>query len=281
MSLSRAIINTLSYHDIFSYPLTHGEIYKYLIEKKINKRVLRTKLNNLKIRKNLSTKNDQYFLPGKENIVILKKLRHKFSEKKLILAIRYANYLKIIPTIKLVAISGALAMNNSNQNDDIDIFIISSKNSVWTTRLATILILHPFRRKPKSIKTKDKICLNMFLDSSIMISNNKNIYIAHEIAQLRPLWDRDNTYEKYINQNNWIKKYFPNWVMNKNYIKLNSKAKSYPYFEKYLMKVQLNYMRSKITTEQIEDKKIFFHPRNIQSRVLMRYEKKIKKLNSK
>jgi len=42
--------------------------------------------------------------------------------------------------------------------------------------------------------------------------SERNLYLAHEIAQLRPLFQRDKIYEKFMPHNNWIKKYLPNIV---------------------------------------------------------------------
>lgn len=196
----------------------------------------------------------------------------------------FASILSLIPSVHMVAISGALAMENADKNDDIDLVIISSKNTLWKTRLMANLILQTFRRKAGEPHTKDKACLNLFLDESSLKIPTQNLYIAHEIAQMRPIWQRENAYTSFIKANNWVKNYLPNWKP----ISADS-AFSYPKMkmlkgnhasplEKAAKKLQLFYMRKKITTEKVGEHQLFFHPKNTQNWVLEAYSKNLKKL---
>lgn len=275
MSLNRAILQTLSYHDIFSFPLTRNETHLYLIDKLVSKSQVDIALNKLVNQKLIFKIDKYYFLKGRQNLVKLRIERLNHSKKKILLAAKYANILKNIPTIKYIGVSGALAMNNSKRDDDIDLFIISSKGNLWTTRLVSSLFMHPYRRRVNSKITKDKVCLNMFLDTTALSISEKNLYIAHEVAQLRTIWDREKTYELYIQKNSWIRKYLPNWEINKNYERLKSKTISLKYMEPLLRNIQISYMRSKITTEHIGNRQILFHPKNIQRQILLKYRAKI------
>jgi len=39
--------------------------------------------------------------------------------------------------------------------------------------------------------------------------DNRNIYTAHEIAQIIPLVDKDNFYRRFIKENRWVLGYWP------------------------------------------------------------------------
>ena len=54
----------------------------------------------------------------------------------------------------------------------------------------------------------------MWLDESDMVWQRKdrNIYTAHEIAQIVPLINKDKTYEKFLSHNRWILDFWPNAV---------------------------------------------------------------------
>lgn len=291
METRQSILATLAYHDIFDYPLKAEEVHRFLIDKKVDKSQVATQLNKLTSKSTIGQKQGFYYLKNRSTLVKTRLAREKHSEKKFKRALFYASLLKIIPTIKLAAVSGALAMENSNKNDDIDIIIIASRGYLWTTRFFANLILWPFKRDPRGKHLSNKACLNLFLDEKALKIKDQNLYTAHEICQIKPILDRDNTYQKFIRANLWIKKYLPNWkpeIVNSKSKIVNRKGKKAIYLpftinnsptENILKSFQLSYMRSKISTERIWDKQLFFHPANTQEKVLSEYRKRLKKLN--
>src|SRR4030043_205999 len=203
MTLEQAILATLAYHDIFDYPLTLEEIHKYLIAKKATVKAVDLKLHKLRINKKIEKKEELYCLRGRLHTTNLRRKRKRYSSPKIIRAKFYARVLQFIPTLKLVAISGALAMNNSHINDDIDLVLISSKGTLWTTRFLANILLFLFKRKPYDKKISNKACLNTFIDESNLKISPQNIYIAHEICQMKPIWDRGGTYDRFVKANLW------------------------------------------------------------------------------
>lgn len=302
MTLSQSILATLAYHDIFDYPLTQEEIHKYLMGKKASLKSIKKEIINflpshpsvISSLREIISPNALYALGGRQNIFTTRWARGRHSKAKLKKALFYSKILKTIPTIKLVAISGALAMNNSQKGDDIDLVIITAKNTLFTTRFLANVILLPFKRQPSQkgpSKVNNKACLNLFLDESNLKIKTQNLYIAHEICQMKPLWDRDKTYSRFIKANKWVKKFLPNWkpdiyaqgrtsnAKRKNQI-LNALVVKHLSLsiENFLKSFQLCYMRSKITTEKIGDTQLFFHPSDTQEWVLKEYLKRLKRL---
>jgi len=285
MTLKSAILATLAYHDIFDYPPTFPQIQKLLVGKTSNTNSLRRGLKVLLKDKKIGEKDGYYFLKKRRQIVTTRIKRAKSSRKKLNRAYFYSSALKLVPTIKFVAISGALAMENSDNNDDIDLVVVSSKGSLWTTRFLANLVLWPFKRNPNGAKVSDKACLNLFLDESALKIRDQNIYMAHEICQMLPLWNRQGTYQRFIEANAWIKKYLPNWAVSSQF-KVHSSHREkqsttnlqLSTVETFLEKFQLWYMRPKVTTEKIGGKQLFFHPKRTQGQVLASFHKKIKAL---
>jgi len=216
LSVKKAVLRTLAYADVFDYPLTVSEIWQFLItKKKTSLSIVQKTLNLMVKQKKLATDSQFYFLSDRGQTVLKRLKREKSSLQKLKIAHRVANWLKLIPTIKMVAVTGALAMNNSAKDDDIDFLIVTGKNCLWLTRLFSVLLVELVsqRRRPGDKKVKDKICLNMFLDEAHLEVPQKeqNLFTAHEVCQLKPLWDRQEIYQKFINQNQWFQKYLANW----------------------------------------------------------------------
>lgn len=288
MNLSSAILATLAYHDIFDYPLTQEEVHKYLVGKRSNLVKVESVLGGLIIKKIIGKSGKYYLLKGRKKIVQLRIKRKGYSKVKTKKAKLFATFLKFIPSAKLVAVSGALAMDNSHRRDDIDLVIVTQKNKLWTTRFLANLLLLPFKRDPAGQKISDRACLNMFLDESDLSIKDHNMYTAHEICQMKLIWDRDNTYSKFLRKNSWIKNDLPNWRPNVERLKTNDKRKKRHetldisrfalVTEKLLRSFQLWYMKNKLTTERISATQLFFHPKNTQEKVLAEYKKRLNKL---
>ncbi|MBI4100631.1 hypothetical protein HY439_02715 [Candidatus Microgenomates bacterium] len=296
--MENAVLKTLAYADVFDYPLTEKELFRWLIKDPDETRIINPNKSEWKdkfgsIRSKSSDKfgfkDGFYFLKKREKIVRIRQEREKWSRVKLIKARRITHFLKLIPTIKMIALTGTLAVRNSEQDDDIDILIVSKTGTLWLTRFWTTILLEILgqRRRPREKETKDKICLNMFLDEEhLQISpEDQDLYTAHEVAQLISLWDRDYAHEKFLKANLWVKKYLPKGIKTKNrgLRKHNSGPPvltiyAFALFEKFFKNLQLWYMRRHRTTEIISDGAIRFHPQDARKWILASYYARIRNL---
>lgn len=281
--ISQAILKTLAYADIFDFPLTIPEIGKYILsERKVDYKALCEHLQKLEKGKLVNRDGKYFFLKGRQKTIILRWDRGQWTGQKMKIANQAARWLKLMPTIKMVAITGALAMGNSAEDDDIDLLIVSSHNHLWLTRLLTIPMVELMgkRRKPLDVDVENKICLNMFVDeSSLEIPRNEqNLYSAHEVVQMKPLWEKDQTYRKFLWQNQWIEKYLPNAI---NFQKPKTKEikKTRQNLCEWLSySMQISYMKKRRTTEIVKPYFIRFHPHDCKKWVLLEYKKRLERL---
>lgn len=291
--LISAIYKTLLYADLFCFPLTLEEIEKYLIwqSKKSPPDIedIQKALKRSKFRK----EGEFYYLNDK-TIITKRKEKFAFSSEKNLIAKKISLTIGRIPTVKLIAISGASAIFNAEKEEDIDLFIITRKNTLWLTRLLVTLILDikKIRRKPKSPIIKNKICTNMFLDETYlkMPIDKRNIYTAHEISQLKPIINRDMIIERFILANSWIRNYLPN-----SYLKIKKENKETTNLKNtdkaklghliwdfifatldLLIKIpQVIYMSNKKTDETINKQMLAFHPGKYDQKVINLYNKRL------
>lgn len=256
---------TVIYHDIFDYPLTSKELGVWKSAKKI------------KSKKKIEKTHGYFFVKGREGIVKKRLQREKYSKKKLNIAIKASKLISKIPTVSFIGVTGALAMGNAGKNSDIDLLIITRKNTLWTTRILVYLVLFIFRQKVRSPLNKnerDKLCLNMWLDEVDLVwdKSDRNIYTAHEIAQIVPLVNKNKVYEKFLWKNKWILNFWPNAVK----VKVVQKRGDsnffvlFSIFEKLAFQLQYFYMKPKITCEVITPTRAIFHPTDWGKKVLTR-----------
>ncbi len=284
-----AILKTLLYADIFNFPLEKKEVWKFLISKdKLDEKKLFESISQKD--KFIEFKNGFYFIKGRKELVYLRKKRQKISGEKLRIAKKIIKKISYFPTVKFIGISGALSMQNSDEEDDIDLFVISEKNFVWTTRFILVLslILMGVYRNKNSKVYKDKICLNMIIDEDNMVldKQNQNLYTAHEIIQTVPLFEKNNTYKKFIEKNNWYKNFLANaTAMERIYLRKKTnyfdfifiKLLNIIFIEKITRLIQKKYMEKNITKETIKNGFLALHPFDYKSYVLKTYEEKLNK----
>jgi len=255
---------SIYYHNIFDYPLDFADLIKWKASEKllINNLHPSSECKQFKI----ANKNGFYFVDGKEGTIYKRKLNKRISQRKLIIAKNAANVLSFLPTIKMIGITGSLAMENSNEESDIDLMVITSPGSLWTSRAFAYSLIRLFniqKRSPNDRNQKDKLCLNMWLDETDLVwkSKDRNLYTAHEIAQIVPLINKDQTYEKFLSKNKWVLNFWPNAV--KIYNLQFTIYKSKPNFiETLAYKVQYSYMKSKISREVVTKTRALFHPQD-------------------
>lgn len=265
MQLTQSIIKTLCYSEVFSYPLRMSELWKYLIHtKKISKQELQNEV--LKNKHIFEVMNGYVFLRGSSKLIKVRNHRFINSRKKYVKAIRIAALLSLIPTLKLIGLSGSLSMNNAKKDDDIDFFFVTRRNTVWISRflvVCVLLLLSEKRSKGKSI-ARDRICPNMFLSESRLSLRGslRNIYTAHEISQVKILFERGETHMKFLAENSWVLRFLPHAFITKNnvVIKENKKLDLLVPLEYFMFLVQFLYMKKSITHEKIEKDVAMFHP---------------------
>jgi hypothetical protein len=289
-NLQVCVLATLSYSDIFDYPLTQDQVHQFLVSKKVSLKGVKDCLKELLATEKIDQKGKFYFLPDREKIAEARIEREIISKEKLKIARKIARILGFIPSIKFVGVSGALACRNSKSQDDIDFFIITQAGQVWTTRFFSTLILDFLgkRRKPQDKEFKDKICLNLFLDESDLCLGPKDLFLAREIVQLEPLYNKDSCYSKFLSKNAWIKKFLPNAKTQLRIQEQDGKKGEkkfnilfiFAILEPVLRNLQLFYMRKRITCEKLSKTRIFFHPIDVHYKILAEYKKRIAQLPS-
>lgn len=322
--MNKIIEKIFRYFSFFSYAPTFEEIYTFY-PKKTSQKNLRELLLNLKQKKRLISlkiplfSNDgklvnHYFLytVGEYGIRNVKtqiknvKTRYLISQNKLSsLRFRlYTRFLSFFPQIKLVGLSGSMAMMNAKEEDDIDLFIITAKNRLFTGRfiailLAKLLLIHRgyqdtsevrkskginIRRLKNSFHYKDKVCLNLFFDESNLEVKDfkKTEFVGHEILQMKPIIDKDETYARFLKANQWVFRLFPNAISKiknkgltisiKNQNKLPDFSKRILYLmgnqiESLLKKIQFFLINRHRTKEIITSTQLWFHPDDFEKKV--------------
>lgn len=284
-SIVNSIIKTICYSDLFDFPLTVSEIYQRLIS---DVEVSRSKVEETLKSISIASNNGYVCLKGREHIIQTRRIRNKNSIFKTLIARRVTGLLSKLPSILFIGISGSLAMKNCRDTDDIDLFIITKPKRLWITRLLVtiVLILLSKKRAKKTRIAKNKICTNLYISSDNLELPNKNLYSAYEIIQLKKMVNKDNTYERFIDSNLWVKKYLPNTkvisIAKQKEEVLNNTNKLREHIVNLIDQIcylsQKFYMRGNNKSMRVTKRVAHFYPEYRSSKILNNYSRKYSKL---
>lgn len=201
--LRRSIIKTLAYADIFDYPLTLDEIHRYLVEEYATSEEIHEVLSSGSIiPENIVEKNAYYALPGREQIIETRIHRSKIALDLWPAAIKYGEMMARLPFVRMVAVTGSLAVDNENSND-IDYLIVTKPGRLWICRGLVILVVRWARLQGIVV------CPNYLISENALLINRRDLYAAHELTQMVPLAGFD-IYKRMREVNRWTDKFLPN-----------------------------------------------------------------------
>ncbi len=220
--LQKAIIKTIAYYDIFDYPLTITEIWKWLfVDREAAGRFADITLvdvwqavDRLVASGRLVQQRGYYHFPGREDCAKLRQQRYRLAERKYFRAIRVIRWLRYVPFIRMIGICNTLAYSNSRDEADIDLFIITEPGRIWQVRWWVAGLLKLFGLRPSSRQTKNTICPSFFVDTKHMdlqsLTIPNDIYLPYWVAQVYPVYD-EGVYQSFVAANEWVRRQLPYW----------------------------------------------------------------------
>lgn len=160
-------------------------------------------------------------------------------------------FLRFVPWILFVWVWNSLAMKSGNKNSDIDLFIISSENRIWTVRIFTTLYFFLIWERKNNSNHAGKFCLSFFVSEKNLsfesFALKNDYYLMYRIQTLLPIVNYNWTYKAFLESNTWAlewKKIEHYCSINTHYMALeaqknNRKSFLADYLEKWLKKIFL------------------------------------------
>jgi hypothetical protein len=133
----------VAYADLFDYPLTVDEVYRYLAYRAAPLSAVREALDNgLLTNQRLARSRGYVTLAGRESVVETRLRREAVSARMWRKGLRYGRAIASLPFVRLVAVTGTLAVNNMELGEDIDYLIVTAPQRVWLARLLAVAFVH-------------------------------------------------------------------------------------------------------------------------------------------
>src|SRR5260370_38541268 len=203
-ALRRAVLSTLIYADLFDYPMTDSEIQRYLIgEAATTPRVTALLDGDAGLRRHVDRTGDWVHLAGRSHLAKVRRERASVSAGLWPIARHYGARIARLPFVRLVGVTGALAMNNAAVDDDIDLFILVQPGRLWLCRLLILAVVRLAARRGT------ELCPNFLISTDHLQLSERNLFTAHEVSQMVPL-TRTPWYDAFLDANGWVRDFLPN-----------------------------------------------------------------------
>jgi len=271
--LKKSILSTICYYDVMDYPLTVFEIWKHLLNaenavagEKISLKDVIIELKDNNLMRFIESENGMYFLKGRGHLVNQRIVRSKISALKLRRMKSAIYFLKMAPFVRMILVTGRLAMKNARPKSDWDVLVVLRENRIWIGRTCITILAHILGKRRHHNKIRNRICFNYFITTNSLEIRNKDLYSASEYFFCFPLFDAKNYFQRFQIRNSWIRKYKSNYYLSlKKNLASSADTKLTKFFrillenlfdwdflEKYLEKVEIKKIRKNPKTNNAD-----------------------------
>lgn len=203
--LERAILLTVLYADLFDYALTEEELYARLVGAAAPRRHVQAATARLG-GAYLAATQGYVVWQGREHLADLRRHRRAVAPELWATAGRYGRWLARVPFVRMVAVSGSLAVENAEARSDVDLFCITDAGRLWVARLFIVPLSKLTRHLPRRFPLY--LCPNYLLALDALEVRERNLFTAHEVVQAVPLWGGD-AFRRFADANAWVRGYLP------------------------------------------------------------------------
>ncbi len=206
--LEAAILRTVLYADVFNFPMKLEEIHHFLISDDPTSiaEIAQTLDQSVTLKQKLQQIDDYFIYIGSDNLVQIRQKREAASQFLWPQAVGWGKWLAALPYVRMVALTGALAVRNAaDDDDDLDYLLVTAPHRVWLARAFAIIVVRIGRMRGV------KICPNYVLAETNLIQTRRDIFLAHEVAQMVPIFGHD-YYRRFREANDWVYGQLPNAI---------------------------------------------------------------------
>lgn len=221
-NLEKSIVKTIAYYNELDFPLTVFEIWKYLIINEGEKSDMAEPCNLLDIINVLNSDalnnyleefEGFYFLRGRKDLIEKRLKKNKIADSKMRRLRKFVSILRLVPFIRMVGVTGTLAMKNSGTESDWDLLIVLKSGRIWIGRTFVTGLIHFLGKRRHDNKIKNRICLNYFLTDESLEIRSKDLFSANEYSFMLPAFDSGRVFKKFQLANRWITNFKPNYSL--------------------------------------------------------------------
>ena len=198
-----AIARSVLYASLFDYPLTLDQLHRTLIESEQTPPEIMAVYDGSEILQHIVEYRDGFFFPAGRHELVAERARREARSREFLR--RHERLLRLIcalPYTRLVALSGSVAHLNLEPDGDLDLFVITKGQRVWTVTVALLLLA-------KLLQRRRVVCANFVLADSHLALDQQDLFAANQAMHLRPLIGAE-TLARFLAANPFVARLYPN-----------------------------------------------------------------------
>lgn len=209
-TLRQAVYQTVCWFEIFKQPASSAEIHQFLFQHKAKlaevEKILET---DPRYRRSL-----KFYFRRQNPELIWQRFQHQFFARKLwSVVLRAKKIFARTPFLRQVFVANTLAFGWPSKDSDLDLFVLTSPQRLFTARFFLTVFTHFARRRRHGRFIAGRLCLSFFCassqsDLSFLKIAPQDPYLAFWIANLIPV--HGSGANDFFANNKWVKKVFPN-----------------------------------------------------------------------
>jgi hypothetical protein len=200
-----AIARSVIYASLFDYPLTLEQLHRSLIESDQTEPEILAVYDGSDLLRQMIEYRDGFFFPAGQSHLIAERRRREARSRDFLR--RHQLVLRLLcalPFTRLVALSGSIAHLNLEADGDLDLFIVTHGERVWTVTVAVLVLA-------KALRCRPIVCANFIVADSHLTLEEQDLFTANQVIHLRPLVGAD-TWGAFVDANPFIARLYPNAV---------------------------------------------------------------------
>jgi len=207
---------TVLYFNCLHRPPTTFEVWRHFLDLsgdfgKVSFLEISKTLEFLKTKKKILTKKGFWVVSGKTPLSDRRIICQKSAFRKTKRAKFWIGFIKKLPFIRGVFITGTLALKTSATGSDWDILVVMKKDRIWLGRLILTGFLFLIGKKRRTGEIRNRFCLNHYLTEKNLIPEKRNEYSACEFGFIYPVFNQK-LFNNFARLNwNWQRKFNPNF----------------------------------------------------------------------
>lgn len=198
-----AVLKTITYADLFDYPLDSHEIQKGMIGSCGTVEQIHSALQTLVFSGSIEARDGLYGLKERSRLFTERAQRNAQAD-----TLYRSNQISIarictFPFVRMVSLSGAIAHRNCTESSDVDLFMVVASRRLWTVYL--LLAVYALL-----VRKRELLCMNYLIGDTDYEIADQDLYTALQISALRPIFGWDH-YRRFALANSWVQQYMPQW----------------------------------------------------------------------
>lgn len=203
-SLERAFLQSVLYASLFEYPVTLAQLRDGLIGQRADESTLaRCYLTSDLLQATVESAEGCYFPRGRSDLLETRRRREAASRLLLERSARALAFVRGMPFVRMVALSGSLAHLNAEGGADLDLFVVTRPARVWSVMVTALLVA-------RAMGWRRQLCLNYIVSERALLVGPADLFCANQIVHLQPL-DGSDVYRAFLDSNRFIERFYPNF----------------------------------------------------------------------